>query len=91
MDDIFGEHFQNEIVVRSTFAHADAGRFGSVHQAILFYTKTEIHKHHPIYVPYENDYVEKYYVYAAKGKHTACVKVIDTFGCDTSITVEVDV
>ncbi len=30
------------------------------------------------------------YVYAKKGKHTACVKVIDTFGCDTSITVEVD-
>jgi len=29
------------------------------------------------------------YVYAKKGKHTACVKVIDTFGCDTSITVEV--
>jgi adenine-specific DNA-methyltransferase len=29
------------------------------------------------------------YVYAKKEKHTACVKVIDTFGCDTSITVEV--
>jgi len=26
-----------------------------------------------------------------EGKHTACVKVIDTFGCDTSITVEVEV
>jgi len=31
------------------------------------------------------------YVYGKKGKHTACVKVIDTFGCDTSITVEVEV
>jgi adenine-specific DNA-methyltransferase len=31
------------------------------------------------------------YVYARKGKHTACVKVIDTFGCDTSITVEVTI
>jgi len=31
------------------------------------------------------------HVYAKKGKHTACVKVIDTFGCDTSITVEIDV
>lgn len=27
--------------------------------------------------------------YPKKGKYTACVKVIDTFGCDTSITVEV--
>ncbi|MBW2600027.1 MAG: site-specific DNA-methyltransferase, partial [Deltaproteobacteria bacterium] len=27
--------------------------------------------------------------YPKKGKYTACVKVIDVFGCDTSITVEV--
>ena len=29
--------------------------------------------------------------YSASGKYTACVKVIDVFGCDTSITVEVAV
>ncbi len=29
------------------------------------------------------------YKYEKAGIHTACVKVIDTFGCDTSITVEV--
>jgi hypothetical protein len=29
--------------------------------------------------------------YPKKGKYTACVKVIDVFGCDTSITVEVEV
>lgn len=28
--------------------------------------------------------------YPKKGKYTACVKVDDIFGCDTSITVEVD-
>ncbi|NOZ67955.1 MAG: site-specific DNA-methyltransferase [Deferribacteres bacterium] len=28
--------------------------------------------------------------YPKKGKYTACVKVVDIFGCDTSITVEVD-
>ena len=28
--------------------------------------------------------------YRKKGKYTACVKVIDIFGCDTSITLEVD-
>jgi len=27
--------------------------------------------------------------YLREGKHTACVKVIDVFGCDTSITVEI--
>lgn len=31
------------------------------------------------------------YEYPAPGKYTACVKVVDTFGCDTSITVEVKV
>lgn len=31
------------------------------------------------------------YVYERPGKYTACVKVVDTFGCDTSITVPVEV
>ncbi|MDX9859222.1 MAG: site-specific DNA-methyltransferase [candidate division Zixibacteria bacterium] len=31
------------------------------------------------------------HAYPKKGKYTACVKVVDTFGCDTSITVEVEV
>ncbi|WP_434555451.1 PKD domain-containing protein [Prochlorothrix hollandica] len=31
------------------------------------------------------------YTYPAPGKYIACVKVVDTFGCDTSITVEVEV
>lgn len=29
------------------------------------------------------------HTYAKAGKHTICVKVVDVFGCDTSITVEV--
>lgn len=31
-----------------------------------------------------------YNKYPKKGKYTACVKVVDIFGCDTSITVEVE-
>ena len=27
------------------------------------------------------------HAYASKGKHTICVKVVDVFGCDTSITI----
>ena len=30
------------------------------------------------------------FTYDKPGKHTACVKVVDVFGCDTSITVEVE-
>ncbi|OQA03848.1 MAG: Modification methylase DpnIIB [Planctomycetes bacterium ADurb.Bin401] len=31
------------------------------------------------------------HVYEKSGTYTACVKVVDTFGCDTSITVEVKI
>jgi adenine-specific DNA-methyltransferase len=31
------------------------------------------------------------YVYDAPGKHTICVKVVDVFGCDTSIMLTVEV
>ncbi|HBK80258.1 MAG TPA: site-specific DNA-methyltransferase [Nitrospinae bacterium] len=30
------------------------------------------------------------YAYPKPGRYTACVKVVDIFGCDTSITVEID-
>lgn len=33
---------------------------------------------------------EQRYVYPKKGKYLACVKVVDIFGCDTSISVPVD-
>lgn len=33
---------------------------------------------------------EQGYQYARKGRYAACVKVVDIFGCDTSITVEVE-
>ena len=31
------------------------------------------------------------HVYETPGKHTLCVKVVDVFGCDTSIAVEAEV
>jgi hypothetical protein len=31
------------------------------------------------------------HAYPKSGKYTACVKVVDTFGSDTSITVRVEV
>jgi adenine-specific DNA-methyltransferase len=64
LDEIFADTFRNDIIVRSTFAHADAHQFGSVHQNVLFYTKNNVdYSFEPIYVPYEDDYVQKYYRY----------------------------
>ena len=31
------------------------------------------------------------FTYEHSGKYTACIKVVDVFGCDTSITVEIEV
>jgi hypothetical protein len=31
------------------------------------------------------------HVYAKKGKHTILVKVVDVFGCDTSVKLEVEI
>lgn len=33
---------------------------------------------------------DQHYTYSQKGKHLACVKVVDVFGTDTSITVEIN-
>lgn len=33
---------------------------------------------------------DQHYAYSQKGKHLACVKVVDVFGTDTSITVEIN-
>jgi len=33
---------------------------------------------------------DQHYTYPAPGKYTACVKVVDVFGADTSVTVEVE-
>ena len=35
------------------------------------------------------DDIRKRHVYETPGTHTACVKVVDIFGSDTSITVQV--
>lgn len=32
----------------------------------------------------------EYKKYSKKGKYAACVKVVDIFGCDTSITMEIE-
>jgi len=64
LDGVFPSGFRNEIVVRSTFSHSDAKQFGSVHQTILFYSKGKTYRFDPVYVPYEEEYVETYYRYS---------------------------
>ncbi|HEV2138578.1 MAG TPA: DNA methyltransferase [Nitrososphaerales archaeon] len=67
MDKIFGENrLVNEIIWKRTSAHTGEGkikRFGTVHDTILFYSKSDSNSFTPQYVPLNEDYVSKFYRY----------------------------
>lgn len=64
LDTIFGpQNFRSEIVWKRTSGHSDAIGFGSVHDTILFYSKTENPTWNAIYQPYEQEYMDAYYRY----------------------------
>ena len=62
MDAVFGrENFRNEIVWRRTRGRSDAKRFGRVHDAILFYTKSDKFIWNTQYLPHDPEYVNRAY------------------------------
>lgn len=64
LDELFGaDHFRNEIIWKRTTAHSDARTLGSVHETILLYSKGADWTWHTQHVPYEQEYIEKYYRY----------------------------
>ena len=68
LDKIFGyENFRNEIIWRRHNAHNDTKQgcklFGRIHDSILFYSKSKDYTWNPIYAPYPEEYVQKYYKY----------------------------
>jgi len=64
LDAVFGkENFRNEIIWKRTSGHSDAQRFGSVHDAVLFYSKTSVYRWNKTYQSYDEEYVKNYYRY----------------------------
>jgi len=66
LDKIFGyENFHNEIIWKRHNAHNDTKQgcklFGRIHDVILFYSKTKDYIWNPIYAPYPEEYIQKYY------------------------------
>jgi len=64
MDRIFGDRLVNDIVWKRTTAHTGEGeiqKYGTVHDNILFYTKTERYTFNPQYTPHDEAYVKKFY------------------------------
>ncbi len=67
MDGVFGvEMFRSEIIWKRQSAHADAKRFGSVHDTILFYSNGADSVWEPQYQLYDPDYIQQYYRYKDK-------------------------
>ena len=65
LDVIFGaENFRSEIIWKRQSAHSDAVGYGSVHDTILYYSKTSNFIWNDIYQPYEQEYIDTYYRYA---------------------------
>ncbi len=65
LDEIFGaDHFDTEIIWKSTSAHANNKTYGSIHNTIYFYKKNlDSYIYNTQYVPYDEEYAETYYRY----------------------------
>ena len=72
MDAVFGkDKFRSEITWKRTSAHSDTkqGRkqHGRIHDILLFYTKSDDWQWNPVYVPYDESYVEAFYKFVEPG------------------------
>ena len=62
LDEVFGEeNFRNEIIWRRSTSHSDAQRYGQVHDALFFYTKSDSYVWNTQYRPYSSEYVARYF------------------------------
>jgi DNA modification methylase len=62
MDGIFGkENYQNEIIWQRTSSHNDSKKWGSVHDVIFFYSKSNDFIWNPVYTAHNEKYVEDFY------------------------------
>jgi DNA modification methylase len=64
MDAVFGhENFRNEIIWKRTFSHGGAGRWGDIHDTILFYTRSKHYTWNRVLQAHDISYVDTKYRY----------------------------
>jgi site-specific DNA-methyltransferase (adenine-specific) len=64
LDKIFGsKNFRNEIVWQRFTFHADAHRFGRVHDTLLFYSKSDDYTWNTQYIDFKESYKESHFRY----------------------------
>ena len=62
MDEIFGkENLRNEIIWRRHYSHNDGNRYGCVHDAILWFSKSGDYVWNRTFLPYDEDYIANNY------------------------------
>lgn len=71
MDEVFGkENFRNEIVWKRSTAHSDSTAFANLHDTLFYYQKTDSCRFNVQYVPYTNEYIQRYYTHEdQKGRY----------------------
>jgi len=61
MDEIFDYSlFRNEIIWRRVYAHNDAGKFGHIHDVILFYSKTDKYTWNNAFTEHDESYIKSH-------------------------------
>ena len=67
MDGVFGTgNFQNQIIWKRSSAHSNANRCGSIHDVLLFYSKSSTMTWNKTYQKYDPLYIQQYYRYSDK-------------------------
>jgi site-specific DNA-methyltransferase (adenine-specific) len=62
LDTIFGvQNFRNEVNWRRTHSHNDPKNYGNVLDSIFYYVKSQRFTWNRQFIPYTQDYIEKYY------------------------------
>ena len=61
LDELFPGQFRAEIIWQRTTAHADTKDFGTIHDSILCFSKSEFHVWHPQFRPYDDTYIKSHY------------------------------
>ena len=75
MDGIFGhENFRNEIIWKRTGAHGGAGRWGDIHDVILFYSASDKYKWNRVLQAHDTTYLDTKYRFSdARGRYRLVV------------------
>ena len=62
LDELFGKsRLVNEIVWRRAFGHSDSGRYGNIHDTLLFYSKSDQRTWNQITRPADKEYIETFF------------------------------